>query len=201
MRVLVTGSDGYLGSLLGPELLRRGHDVVGVDTGYYRQGTLFCANRTTPLTLSRDLRSLEEADLCGFDAVVHMTSDGTPGGRWFTRWTSARPSSSCWRHLATLCITRFSTSAIPSKITGSGRSPRSWARSFLAARSASALRIRTTAAIAFHSIRFGSICRISSAPGTLDAAPDSFTTCFNESKCRPKCFNTGLLPGSNRSNT
>ena len=72
MRVLVTGSDGYLGSLLGPELLRRGHDVVGVDTGYYREGTLFCANRTTPLTLSRDLRCLDEADLRGLDAVVHM---------------------------------------------------------------------------------------------------------------------------------
>ncbi len=72
MRVLVTGSEGYLGSLLGPELLQRGHDVVGLDTGYYRERTLFRANGTTPVTLSQDLRCLEEKDLRGLEAVVHM---------------------------------------------------------------------------------------------------------------------------------
>ena len=72
MRVFLTGSEGYLGSLLGPELLRRGYDVIGLDTGYYKEGTLFRSGATTPLTLAKDLRHLEDSDLRGVDAVVHM---------------------------------------------------------------------------------------------------------------------------------
>jgi len=35
MKIPVTGSEGYLGSLLGPELLRKGLEVKGLDTGFY----------------------------------------------------------------------------------------------------------------------------------------------------------------------
>ena len=41
MKVLVTGVDGYIGSLLGPLLMREGHSVIGLDTGYYREGWLY----------------------------------------------------------------------------------------------------------------------------------------------------------------
>jgi nucleoside-diphosphate-sugar epimerase len=61
-----------LGSLLAPELLRRDHDVVGLDTGFYREGTLYRSAATTPMTLMKDLRHVEAADLQGFDAIVHM---------------------------------------------------------------------------------------------------------------------------------
>jgi len=33
MKILVTGTDGYIGCMLAPELVRRAHDVVGVDPG------------------------------------------------------------------------------------------------------------------------------------------------------------------------
>src|SRR5262245_35999595 len=72
MRVLVTGCDGYLGSLLGPELLRKGYDVTGVDTGFYREGTLYRAAGTFPRTLSKDIREIRSHDLRDFEAVVHM---------------------------------------------------------------------------------------------------------------------------------
>jgi nucleoside-diphosphate-sugar epimerase len=72
MRILVTGSEGYLGSLLAPELLRRGHDVIGLDTGFYREGTLYRSGATTPKTLAKDLRQLEPGDLEGANAMVHM---------------------------------------------------------------------------------------------------------------------------------
>jgi nucleoside-diphosphate-sugar epimerase len=72
MRICLTGSEGYLGSLLAPELLRRGHEVIGLDTGFYKEGTLYRSGSTTPLTIAKDLRQLELADLAGMDAVVHM---------------------------------------------------------------------------------------------------------------------------------
>jgi nucleoside-diphosphate-sugar epimerase len=72
MRILVTGTEGYLGSLLAPELIRRGHEVVGLDTGFYKDRMLYRDGGATPLTLPRDLRQIEPADLSGMDAVVHM---------------------------------------------------------------------------------------------------------------------------------
>ena len=72
MKILVTGTEGYLGCLLAPELLRRGHDVVGVDTGYYKAGWLFNGLDLSARTLAKDIRALTAQDLEGVDAVVHM---------------------------------------------------------------------------------------------------------------------------------
>ncbi len=72
MRILLTGCDGYLGSLLGPELLREHHEVVGVDTGFYNEGTLFRAGGASPRRLVKDIRQVAADDLSGLDAVVHM---------------------------------------------------------------------------------------------------------------------------------
>ena len=38
MRVLVTGADGFIGSVLTPAARGRGFEVVGLDTGFYRAG-------------------------------------------------------------------------------------------------------------------------------------------------------------------
>lgn len=72
MKILVTGTEGYLGSLLAPLLLQQGHDVTGVDTGFYKEGWLFNGSPITARTLNKDIRKLTEADVRGFDAVVHM---------------------------------------------------------------------------------------------------------------------------------
>lgn len=72
MRILVTGTDGYLGCLLAPKLIQDGHEVLGVDTGYYRAGWLFNGSAALPRTLSKDIRDLDADDLAGMDAVVHM---------------------------------------------------------------------------------------------------------------------------------
>ena len=72
MRVLLTGADGYIGAIMGPKLIEAGHDVVGLDTGFYRRGWLYDDGRTHPLVISRDQRRIATADLRGFDAVVHL---------------------------------------------------------------------------------------------------------------------------------
>lgn len=72
MKILVTGTEGYLGSLLAPLLLRRGYEVVGVDSGYYRSGWLYHGVDRAAETLLLDLRHLTAEHLAGVDAVVHM---------------------------------------------------------------------------------------------------------------------------------
>ncbi|BAZ07638.1 NAD-dependent epimerase/dehydratase family protein [Calothrix sp. NIES-3974] len=72
MKVLVTGTEGYLGSLLPPLLIERGHEVIGVDTGYYKTGWLYNGTNITAKTLNKDIRHIELEDLQGVDAIVHM---------------------------------------------------------------------------------------------------------------------------------
>ena len=82
MRILVTGTEGYLGSLLAPALLRRGYEVIGLDTGFYKERMLYRDGTATPLTLAKDLREIEPADLKGVDAVVHMAElSNDPAGQ------------------------------------------------------------------------------------------------------------------------
>ncbi|MBI3853193.1 MAG: SDR family oxidoreductase [Verrucomicrobia bacterium] len=82
MRVCVTGNDGYLGSLLAPELLKRGHEVIGLDTGFYKEGTLYRSGPVTAQTLVKDLRQVEAKDLQGVDAIVHMAElSNDPAGQ------------------------------------------------------------------------------------------------------------------------
>jgi nucleoside-diphosphate-sugar epimerase len=72
MHILLIGCEGYLGSLLGPLLARNGYAVTGLDTGFYREGTLYRASGVAPKTLSKDIRQIEAEDLKGIDAIVHM---------------------------------------------------------------------------------------------------------------------------------
>ena len=72
MRVLVTGTDGYIGSHLAPWLRHRGHDVTGLDTGYYAEGCLYDPAESLPTAVRRDTREITPDDLRGFEAVVHL---------------------------------------------------------------------------------------------------------------------------------
>lgn len=72
MKVLITGTDGYIGCLLGPLIVAAGHDVVGLDTGYFRDARLGSDPDTSYPTLEKDLRHVTARDLEGFDAVMHL---------------------------------------------------------------------------------------------------------------------------------
>jgi nucleoside-diphosphate-sugar epimerase len=72
MKILVTGTEGYLGSLLAPLLIARGHEVTGVDVGYYKSGYLYNAKGNQPKTIVKDIRHLTLEDVKGHDAIVHM---------------------------------------------------------------------------------------------------------------------------------
>jgi nucleoside-diphosphate-sugar epimerase len=82
MRLLVTGTDGYLGSLLAPELMKKGNEVVGLDTGFYKERNLCHNGPLAPKTIIKDLRQTTVEDFAGFDAVVHMAElSNDPAGQ------------------------------------------------------------------------------------------------------------------------
>ena len=73
MRVLVTGHNGYVGTILVPMLQKAGHDIVGLDTNLYA-GSTFGLNNTTeevPM-IFKDIRDVEPADVEGFEAILHL---------------------------------------------------------------------------------------------------------------------------------
>jgi nucleoside-diphosphate-sugar epimerase len=72
MKVLITGADGFIGAVLGPYLLERGHEVRGLDCGFYRNGWLYDDGRRRPRVVSEDVRRIDAADVVDFDAVVHL---------------------------------------------------------------------------------------------------------------------------------
>jgi nucleoside-diphosphate-sugar epimerase len=75
MRVLVTGNLGYVGTVMTPLLKAAGHEVWGLDTGYYAgcvYGTLGASGVDRQIT--RDIRRVEASDLAGVGAVVHLAA-------------------------------------------------------------------------------------------------------------------------------
>lgn len=73
MRVLITGHNGYIGSVLAPLVQAAGHDVVGLDTFLFEQAT-FGQDGPDIDALRMDLRDVQVADLRGFDAVMHLAA-------------------------------------------------------------------------------------------------------------------------------
>ena len=73
VRVLVTGSDGYIGAVLAPYLVRAGHEVVGLDSSLF-SGCTFGPEPAPLPTKVMDVRDVEEEDLRGFDAVAHLAA-------------------------------------------------------------------------------------------------------------------------------
>jgi len=83
MRVLVTGHNGYIGSVMVPVLSAAGHTLAGLDT-FFVEDCALTPDRASVPTLRIDIREVRVADLVGFDAVVHLASvpDGPAHASW-----------------------------------------------------------------------------------------------------------------------
>jgi nucleoside-diphosphate-sugar epimerase len=71
MKVLVTGHDGYIGTVMVPMLLEAGHEVVGLDSFLFHDCVLGDQVEAVP-ALKIDVRDVQIDDLRGFDAIVHL---------------------------------------------------------------------------------------------------------------------------------
>jgi nucleoside-diphosphate-sugar epimerase len=52
-KILVTGAAGYIGSVLTPELLKKGYEVVAIDNFMYKQNSLLDCCHCNNLTIVR----------------------------------------------------------------------------------------------------------------------------------------------------
>ena len=71
MRVLLTGHRGYIGSVMVPMLLNHGHELVGLDTDWFERCT-FTGTIPEVESIKKDTRDIEESDIEGFDAIIHL---------------------------------------------------------------------------------------------------------------------------------
>jgi len=73
MQVLVTGSEGYIGSVLCPLLKSKGYKVIRWDTGFFQDCVL--PGMIIPGSfVQKDLRDLVSSDLKGIDAIIHLAA-------------------------------------------------------------------------------------------------------------------------------
>ena len=73
MRVLMTGHNGYIGSVMSRVFRESGHEVTGLDTFLFEDCT-FGTGDDQPPAIRVDLRDVDQEQLRGYDAVVHLAA-------------------------------------------------------------------------------------------------------------------------------
>tara|TARA_B100002051_G_C16635869_1_gene585878 strand:+ start:34 stop:1065 length:1032 start_codon:yes stop_codon:yes gene_type:complete len=73
MNILITGINGYVGSVLGNFMYEKGYNVKGLDNNYY-EDCLLQNIQPKYKTLIKDIRDIEISDFNGIDCVIHLAS-------------------------------------------------------------------------------------------------------------------------------
>ncbi len=74
MKVLVTGNNGYIGSMLTQLLLEKGHQVTGFDTNYYKGCEFNKLHYPQINQINKDIRAVSKRDLENIDAIIHLAA-------------------------------------------------------------------------------------------------------------------------------
>lgn len=70
--ILVTGNEGYIGSVLVEHLIEKGYHVTGLDSGIFKDARFTPRKSTVQKQIYKDIRDVEPADFAGIDAVIHL---------------------------------------------------------------------------------------------------------------------------------
>ena len=73
MNVLVTGNQGYIGSVLVGMLVKKGYGVVGYDTNFY-EGCELYKPFLPKIQIKKDVRDATVGDFKDIDAVIHLAA-------------------------------------------------------------------------------------------------------------------------------
>ena len=71
MRILVTGGCGYVGSVLVPQLLSDGHNVLVIDDQWFGN---FLPFHPELAIRKKSINQIDDADLNGIEAVIHLAN-------------------------------------------------------------------------------------------------------------------------------
>lgn len=71
--ILVTGNQGYIGTVLCSLLLDKGYEVVGLDNGYYSQCTLENVKKNFK-QIKKDIRNIDKVDLKNITNIIHLAA-------------------------------------------------------------------------------------------------------------------------------
>lgn len=72
MRILVTGHNGYIGSILTDELIKKNYEIVGYDIGYFDDCNLVNLENQKFKQINKDIRDIAINDLESIDVVIHL---------------------------------------------------------------------------------------------------------------------------------
>ncbi|MBN1930090.1 MAG: NAD(P)-dependent oxidoreductase [Desulfobacterales bacterium] len=71
-KIVVTGNNGFIGSLLTNMLIKKHYEVIGIDTGYFSEDCVLYPNRLSIKEIKKDLRDISEKDINGSYAICHL---------------------------------------------------------------------------------------------------------------------------------
>ena len=71
MRILVTGGSGYKGSVLIPELIKQGHEIVSIDNNWF--GDNLIENNSLEKIVC-DIREIDKIPLDNVDVIIHLAN-------------------------------------------------------------------------------------------------------------------------------
>ena len=70
MKILVTGSQGYIGSVLMSELKQNNFLTKGLDSGFFSKCLLNKFEENHDF-IKKDIRNINKEDLMGIDSIIH----------------------------------------------------------------------------------------------------------------------------------
>lgn len=74
MRILVTGNQGYIGTILTDILINKGYEVIGFDTNYYDALAPLPETAKRIKQINKDIRLISKNDLLNIDAIIHLAA-------------------------------------------------------------------------------------------------------------------------------
>lgn len=73
-KIIVTGYNGFIGTLLVKLLAEKGYEVIGIDTNYFDEDCAFYPYKSDIEEIKKDIRDISKEDLKDIYAICHLAA-------------------------------------------------------------------------------------------------------------------------------